>query len=142
MKKYLAIALLALALFSTACKNKVCNDKNCMNPDKKTMAANGQPDTASLTCKLSTQAQLERSETLRATLFSKYEKVNETSDAMEFVYADSKKYAPTILEFISTERECCPFVTFNMHWEPNSDKVSLSIGGSPRIKEMLKTLIK
>lgn len=130
------ILVVTFVCYFTSCGNKrICNDASC-GP-----AANEKTDTASLTCKLTNAEQAAREEKLRATVFSKYEKINETDDALELIYADGKQYAPILLDFIITERECCPFFTFNMKFEPNSNKVSLIIGGSPKMKEMLKKLL-
>jgi hypothetical protein len=84
---------------------------------------------------------MKRSEELKATLFKEYEKINELPEAIEVIYADGKKYAPLLVEFINSERACCPFFTFDLKFEPNSDKISLTVGGSPRIKEMVKSFI-
>lgn len=135
MKKYLI--LIAATVFSlSACGQKSCKDKCCAK------SANVlTKDTTALVCKLTSEEQMKRSEELRATVFKKYEKINETADAVELIYSDSKKNAPMLVEFITTERVCCPFFTFDLKFLPNSDKVSLTIGGSPKIKEMIKSLM-
>lgn len=123
---------------TTETKNVACSKCGKTTCDTKCMASS---DTTSLVCKLTSEQQMKRSEELKATVFNKYEKLNETADAVELVYSDSKKYAPMLVEFINSERDCCPFFAFDLKFLSNSDKVSLTIGGSPKIKEMIKTLI-
>src|ERR1700752_4477355 len=142
MKKTIILcATLTVFIFST-CSEKMCKDENCAK-SKSTIEQTSMtlPDTATLVCKLTSAELMKRSEELKATLFEDYEKLNETEDAVELVYADSKKYAPLLVEFINSERECCPFFTFTLKFEPNSEKVSITIGGSPRIKEMIKSFM-
>jgi hypothetical protein len=135
MKKHLS--LLSIFIICISC-NQLCADKNCSTKSK---ASNTISDTA-LVCKLSPDAKLERVEKLRETVFKGYEKMNELPDAIELVYSDGKKYAPLLVEFINSERDCCPFFTFNIKFEPNSEKVSLTVGGSAKIKEMIKGIMK
>lgn len=125
--------LLSLA----SCGQKFDGHKNSSDSTK-TSAKN---DTAALVCKLTSEEKMKRSEELKNTLFKEYEKLNEFPEAVELVYADAKKYAPLLVEFINSERDCCPFFTFNLKFEPNSEKVSLTIGGSARIKEMIKSMM-
>ena len=60
------------------------------------------------------------------------------ADAIEYVFADSKKYAPLLLEFMTIERDCCPSAAMNLKFEPNSSRVSLILGGSQKLKERYK----
>jgi hypothetical protein len=141
MKKIIIISLVIMAFAFSACGQKSCSEK-CSKDKKTTQTNNSQSDTTNLVCKLTTEEQMKRGEELRSTVFKEYEKLNEFPEAVELVYADGKKYSPILVEFINTERACCPFFTFDLKFLPNSDKVSLTIGGSPKIKDMVKTLIK
>ena len=125
--------------YFTSGKQKLCKEKDCCKENKSVAASDG--ETTALVCTLTSEEQMKRSEELKATIFKEYEQLNESADAVELVYSDSKKYAPILVEFINSERACCPFFTFDLKFLPNSEKVSLTIGGSPRIKEMIKTLI-
>jgi hypothetical protein len=140
MKKTLMLSIAVTALCFSACGQKSGKDK-CCSKKNSTITTTASTDTTTLVCKLTTEEQMKRSEELKATVFKKYEKLNEFPDAVELVYSDSKKYAPMLVEFINSERACCPFFTFDLKFLPNSDKVSLTIGRSPKIKEMVKTLI-
>lgn len=42
-------------------------------------------------------------------------------------------------EFVSLERLCCPFLTFILRLEPDSDTAWLEMGGSRDIKALLKS---
>lgn len=93
-------------------------------------------------CKPITKEQMEKIEKASAILFKEYEKINEYSESMEFVYTDAMKYAPYILDFISIERLCCPSYSFFIKFTADSKKVSLIVGGSSKIKELAKEYTK
>jgi hypothetical protein len=91
-----------------------------------------------IVCKPITVEQMKRMEILEPIVFKQYEKVIELPDAMEYVFADSKKYASILLEFMTIERDCCPSTTMSLKFEPSSSKVSLILGGSQKLKERYK----
>jgi hypothetical protein len=143
MKNIIIMTVLIAVFGISACGKKVCKD-NCSidNTQKRANMSVNKADTTNLVCKLTTEEQMKRGEELRNTVFKEYEKLNEFPEAVQLVYSDSKKYAPILVDFINTERACCPFFTFELKFEPNSDNVSLTIGGSPKIKELVKALLK
>lgn len=138
MKKYIIISGIIALFYISAC-GQICKDKACTTASK---ATTSKTDSVALVCKLTPEQQQKRSEELRNTVFKKFEKLNELPDAVELIYSDAKTYAPVLVEFITTERACCPFFTFDLKFEPNSDKVALTIGGSAKIKEVIKSMIK
>ena len=139
MKKYILLSGIVALFYLSACGKSLCKDEACSSGAK---TATSQMDSIPLVCKLTPEQQQKRSEELRNTVFKKYEKLNELPDGVELIYSDAKTYAPILVEFITTERACCPFFTFDLKFEPNSDKVALTIGGSAKIKEVIKSMIK
>ncbi len=143
MKKILILSAITALFYLSACGQKACSGKGCCKSTtlSTTTQSTAISDTTALVCKLTSEEQMKRGELLKKTVFKEYEKLNELPDGVELIYTDGTKYAPLLVEFINSERACCPFFTFNLKFEPNSDKVALTVGGSPRIKEMIKTLI-
>lgn len=91
-----------------------------------------------IVCKPITAEQMKRMNILEPIVFKQYEKVIELPDAMEYVFADSEKFASILFEFMTIERDCCPSATISLKFEPNSSKVSLILGGSQKLKERYK----
>ena len=90
------------------------------------------------TCFKISKEQFAKIEKVMPILFKEYVKINEYNDCLEYVYSDREKYSSLILDFISVEHVCCPAYTFYIKFSPNSNNVSLIIGGSKKIKELAK----
>ena len=90
-----------------------------------------------IACKLTDAEQTERREELARELFGRREKANELDDGYEFVFPGGADWAQKLVSFVVTERECCPFLTFEMIFEPGGGPVSLRVRGSEGTKEFL-----
>jgi hypothetical protein len=51
-----------------------------------------------------------------------------------------KKHLELVLGLITAERECCRFLTFNLHAAPDQGPLSLQISGPSGTKEFLNSL--
>lgn len=65
-----------------------------------------------------------------------YLELKELEDGYAFKFAVEE--FDTILKYISNERLCCPFFTFNVKITPNHGPIWLSIYGHEQIKIFLK----
>jgi len=45
--------------------------------------------------------------------------------------------AESLLEFIAAERRCCPFLSFEIAFEPHAGPLWLRMRGSPRVKAFI-----
>jgi len=65
----------------------------------------------------------------------------ELSDGYVFRVAGDKKWMAAVWEAIAAERECCPFLTFELTALPNRGPVTVSVTGPAGTKDFLKTIL-
>jgi hypothetical protein len=79
-----------------------------------------------------------------ATLLARFESAviatEELSDGYVFRLPGDKKWMGTVCEAIVAERECCPFLTFELTAQPNMGPVSVRVTGPAGSKKFLKTI--
>lgn len=85
-----------------------------------------------IACGLSSPEQAARLDELRATIFADCLAVEETGDGYAFAF--NGNVASQILDFIAAERECCPFLTFDLHLPPASEPLYLELSGNDEVK--------
>jgi len=64
----------------------------------------------------------------------------EIPDGYAFHLAGDKRSIAAVAELIAAERECCPFLTFELIAEPNMGPVIVHVTGFPGAKELLRTM--
>ncbi len=79
-----------------------------------------------IACKLTDEEQ-QRWEELSRKLFSGRERTNELEDGYEFVFPGEAEWATEVVRFVVLERECCPFFTFEMVFEPTFRRLSVQV---------------
>ncbi|WP_082214145.1 hypothetical protein [Dyadobacter psychrophilus] len=91
-----------------------------------------------LACKLTDKDQIKRMQQLHQTLFKKIDKTIEepTSYELFFDNADST-LSKDLFDFIQFERLCCPWLNFQLTYQPGEGPVSLKMGNSVETKEMV-----
>ena len=79
-----------------------------------------------------------------ATLVARFESAmlatEELPDGYVFRVPGDKKWMAVLWEAIVAERECCPFLTFELTAQPNMGPVSVRVTGPAGTKEFLKTI--
>ena len=65
----------------------------------------------------------------------------ELPDGYVFHVPGDKKSMGFVWEAIVAERECCPFLTFELTAQPNMGPVSVRVTGPAGTKEFLKTIL-
>lgn len=124
----LLFSVIGLFIFS-------CNsDMNRTSGMKETTKAE-QP----LTCKLTSDELVQREAQLKKEIFSKIKKTRELEDGFEFEFHEDAAFSSRLVEFINLERDCCPFFTFTLTFEPQAGAVKVKIGNSKEIREMIKS---
>lgn len=96
------------------------------------MSSNMSPTQPPVACALSSPAQAARLNELRATIFAACSAVEETADGYAFAF--DGRVAPHVIEFVTFERECCPFLTFDLHLPPASEPLYLELSGNDEVK--------
>src|ERR1700687_980705 len=78
-----------------------------------------------------------------ATLLARFEPAviatEELPDGYLFRVPGDKKWMGIVWEAIVAERECCPFLTFELNVQPNMGPVSIRVTGPACTKDFLKT---
>jgi hypothetical protein len=91
-------------------------------------------------CCLSDAELRKRAATLVARLESAVLATEELPDGYVFRVPGDKKWMAVVCEAIVAERECCPFLTFELTAQPNMGPVSVRVTGPAGTKEFLKMI--
>lgn len=126
-----ALKLIFSVIILLACSCNSARDKS--SAPKETTKAN-QP----LTCTLTSDELVQREAQLKKEIFSKIKKTRELEDGYEFEFHEDAAFSERLVEFINLERDCCPFFTFTLTFEPQAGALKVKIGNSKEIKEMMK----
>jgi hypothetical protein len=91
-----------------------------------------------LACKLTDKDQIKRMQQLHQTLFKKIDKTIESPTGYELVFDHpDSTLSKDLFDFIQFERLCCPWLNFQLTYEPGDGPVSLKMGHSAETKEMV-----
>jgi hypothetical protein len=88
-------------------------------------------------CLLSERDYAMRSEELANGLFATVDEVVELPDGYAYRFAGGERLPESLLEFIVAERRCCPFLSFEIAFEPHGGPLWLRMRGSPRVKAFI-----
>jgi hypothetical protein len=75
-------------------------------------------------------------------IFGGYEEVKELSRGYAFRFPSGESWMKRLLDFIKAERECCPFFTFSLIFEPGKGPLWLQLEGSEEVKEFIRSQFK
>jgi hypothetical protein len=88
-------------------------------------------------CLLSERDYAMRSEELANGLFAMVDEIVELPDGYAYRFAGGDSLLESLLEFIAAERRCCPFLSFQIAFEPHGGPLWLRMRGSPRVKSFI-----
>ena len=92
-------------------------------------------------CCLTSAELRERAATLFAQFRSAVIGTEELRDGYAFRVLGDGKWISMLAEMIVTERECCPFLTFELVAQPNVGPVIVRVTGPAGAKDFLKTVL-
>jgi hypothetical protein len=92
-------------------------------------------------CRLTSAELRERKATLLAQFKSAVIGTEELRDGYAFRVAGDAQRIAMIAEMITAERECCPFLTFELVALPDMGPVIVRVAGPAGAKEFLKTVL-
>jgi DinB superfamily len=92
-------------------------------------------------CNLTDAAFRERETILLARFKAAASTTTELPDGFAFHAPGEKDWITLLAELMVAERECCPFMRFELKAEPNMGRVTLSVTGPPGAKAFLKKLL-
>lgn len=99
------------------------------------------PEEIPIVCGL-TNAEFREREALLLTRFkASVCETMELADGYAFLVPGEKHWIALLTELMVAERECCPFMRFELTAEPNMGPVTLSVTGPPGAKAFLKKLL-
>jgi len=98
-------------------------------------------DDIPVACCLTSAELREREATLLAQFRSAVIGTEELRDGYAFRVPGDGKWNGLIAELIVAERECCPFLTFELVAQPNMGPVIVSVTGPAGAKEFLRTVL-
>ena len=93
-----------------------------------------------IACRLASAELRKREATLLAEFRSAVFGTEELRDGYAFRVPGDGKSIAIIAEMIMAERECCPFLTFELVAQPNMGPVIVRVTGPAGTKEFLKTV--
>ena len=91
-----------------------------------------------IACNLSEQELVKRRQEIAEDIFRGVQQTSELSDGYAFRFAGDGSWAARLLEFVTFERECCPFLTFELLFEPGRGPIWLRLRGSGDVKEFIR----
>jgi hypothetical protein len=98
-------------------------------------------ETNPIACSLTDAAFREREALLLARFKAGVSTTKELPDGFAFHAPGDKTWIALLAELILAERECCPFMRFELTAEPNMGSATLSVTGPPGAKAFLKKLL-
>ena len=94
-------------------------------------------------CNLTEQEHKLRREALASDIFKDFQQITEHGDGYSFRYpGDDDAWAGKLLEFITFERKCCHFMTFELLFEPGQGSIWLRLRGPAGVKEFIREEMK
>jgi hypothetical protein len=92
-----------------------------------------------IACLLPDATRQAREEEIAAAIFSAVLETRELPDGYSYRFQPGGEIASTLLQFIMFERECCPFFTFDLRFEPGGGPIWLTLRGPEGTKEFLES---
>jgi hypothetical protein len=94
-----------------------------------------------IACRLSDPEFRKREASLLSQFKSAVLSTEELPDGYAFRILGDKKRMVLVCELILAERECCPFLTFELTAQPSMGPVSVRVTGPSGTKDFLKTVL-
>jgi hypothetical protein len=96
--------------------------------------------TIPIACRLTDAELRARREGLLARARSSVVSATWTNQGLTLEFEGTPAALATVLEMVAVERQCCPFLRFQVDTGPDGRPISLAITGPPGTREFLETL--
>ena len=96
---------------------------------------------APVACSLTTAELREREASLLARLRSALTAIEELPDGYAFTFEGDGKWLVRAAELVAAERDCCPFLTFEVVAKPDHGPLMVRITGPEGSKQFLRTIL-
>ena len=101
----------------------------------------GRFDNPPIACSLTTVELRDREARLLAQFRSAVAETEELQEGYAFRLPGDGESIGLVAELIVAERECCPFLFFELAAEPNQGSITVSVTGPDGTKEFLRTIL-
>lgn len=98
-------------------------------------------DNRPIACSLTTAELRDREATLLAQFKSAVVETEELQDGYTFRLLEDCESIQVVASLIMAERECCPFLAFNLVAQPNKGPVIVRVTGPTGTKEFLRSIL-
>ncbi len=95
-------------------------------------------ETEPLGCRLTTPELQRRKTTVLASLRDKIQSRKETPNGYQFEFASTDAILGELIEFVKTERACCPFFEFNVRVGREGEPIWLELSGPEGTKQFIR----
>jgi hypothetical protein len=72
-------------------------------------------------------------------LLAEREEMRSIEGGLAFRFPATTAVAQRVLEFVEIERRCCPFLTFEIIFEPEGRALWLALGGDERVEAFVRS---
>ena len=91
-----------------------------------------------IACLLSEREQAQRAEEAHQELFPGMLAVEELADGYGYKFPADDEWTAKVMAVVAAERQCCPFFTFEVVFEPHEQGLWLRFRGSEAIKTFVR----
>ncbi len=92
-----------------------------------------------IACRLTTPELAARLEEIRAGLLSRVESVERTDAGYRLRLSNTDEIAASVLDFVRYERQCCPFLDFQVTIPAQPRAIALELGGNSDVMAFIHT---
>lgn len=93
-----------------------------------------------IACSLTEADLARRQEELSDEIFKNVQQVQELPDGYAFCFPGDADWAIKLTQFITFERDCCPFFIFELAFEVNHGPIWLRLRGGEGVKEFIRQM--
>jgi hypothetical protein len=91
-----------------------------------------------IACLLSEREQAQRAEEAHQNLFPGMLAIEELADGYGYKFPADDEWTAKVMAVVAAERQCCPFFTFEVAFEPHGRGLWLRFRGSEKIKTFVR----
>ncbi|MEA2524879.1 MAG: hypothetical protein QOF73_2106 [Thermomicrobiales bacterium] len=102
------------------------------------MSISNESDQDVIACLLSEREQAQRAEEARQNLFPGVLAIEELPDGYGYRFPADEDWTARVMAVVAAERQCCPFFTFEIAFEPHGRGLWLRFRGSKAIKSFVR----
>lgn len=135
MKNFARILMISSCFFYLIASQAQVKD------NKNDVIMNSKISHTGLVCRLEGAEFQERLKALEKEIVSKITNKEETESGVRLYFDDKNNADQTLMDFVLSEKRCCPFFRFDLTLLPDSEGLILEVSGEDGAKEMIKQFL-